>query len=256
MKNILLIITCACLCVQASAQAIGYQGKTFVVSGGLSIGSNISAVTGLSLNYTDDMVPETQDFPIKLKPFPQLQIEYVVVDNASIILRWQPLSLDVNAALYDENELRKSTAVFSSKGNIFSIGAKGYFTDTPAPLSNYFSLMAFVYTSNLSVSTHPTFADDYPMPDVVLNESFQSNPCLGITLGFGMQDIFYDRLCVDYGIELSYILANPESSFSYTSVDGNGYHFDEGRYPSTFTTYNARTFMMATPMIHVGYLLF
>lgn len=251
MKSICTIAIAVLLSTGAWAQPIGYQGKTFIISAGLGLGSNLPYYSGY-VPFTDDSTPPGEDIGIVVKPIPHVQIEYTIFDATSILVRWQSMPLEVNANLYAEDETFYTLTRISAKGNMFGLGYKSYFTQTPAPLSNYFSIMAFMYPSQIEITEHPDYAGINPFPTSLQNTTFDKVTNYGLSLGFGIQDIFFDKLTVDYAIELAYIFKNfDESTHTFDDLHYEGYNN-----PNAFTYENARTLLFASPMIHVGYLLF
>lgn len=252
MKLICTIAIAVLLSTSAWAQPIGYQGKTFIVSAGLGLGSNLPYYSGFA-SYTDDTAPIGADVGLVLKPIPQVQLEYAVFDEISILLRWQSLPMQVNANLYTEDGDVYTLTQITATGNAFGLGYKSYYTETTAPLSNYFSIMGFVLNSQVEVTEHPDYKGPNAFPEALQNESFEKVSNFGITLGLGLQDIFYDKLTVDYAIELTYLFKSIADEATYSVGD---YHFDGNVKPNAFTNQNARTLLFASPMLHVGYLLF
>lgn len=235
------------------AQPIGYQGKTMMLSLGYAPGSNTTAIFNESAEFINDATPDGGTIPFELIHVPRIQFEAVVFDQSSFFIRFNPYNIDVNAEWFDGIQSEYKLASISSKGAMFHIGYKHYYTPTPAPLGVYWGLMLSRYNFKTTLENHPD--EDQALPTEMLSYSLQPSGAFGVGAMAGLQSIFKDCITLDLSIELGYLLNNPEESMTFDpEAFGTDFYFTNPVYPQTMVMTNARTFFLATPAISVGYL--
>lgn len=252
MRTLLILATLCILRSTSFAQPVGYLGKQCILSGGLGIGSNVLANFAPDY-YIDDLVAEGDEPSFAIKPFFHVQAEVVVLDHFSLFARWQPVHFRVNAGIYEDIYTPYGLSLVTAKGGMTGVGWRWYFTETPAPLTNYFTFSLLYLNYDITVEEH---SENFGVvPEDLLTREHPGGPNYGISAGFGFQNIYYDKLCLDFCMELNYIFQNAAQGFSFPTDDSD-YSFNELSEPSELVRRNMNVFIVAQPALHVGYLLF
>ncbi len=257
MKNRILYLLIPFLFVtQLQAQSVGYQGKKFMVELGYSPLSNL-ATKYFDIPLTDDYYINdgVENDPLLFKHIIKLNVEYIIFNSGSIVLRYNPFNYtsNINYLAVEDDVIDLVGA--ESKGNMFSFGYKTYTTATPAPLGSYFGFYITNYSFNTQLVKSEFSRNN--IPDDLANYKWDKSSTLGFSVSYGAKTIFWDKVTMDISLEAGYFLDNEHTNSSFNNeLLGGEYEILSSSYPQGNTIKNTRTFFFAVPTVSFGYLAF
>lgn len=260
MKTLRILFLLLLVPVISFSQAVGYQGKKFIVELGYIPASNLSAIL-LDYNFADSYYsndienPGARD-PLVFKHLPKVEIEYVVARYSSIFFRYNPFKNISNIEYYDQNTgLTEDYIGAQSKGSMISLGYRKYTNGNIAPLGGYWGLYGTSYSFENSF-TDSKFAD-HPAPESFLEYPAEKNRLLGLFGQIGVKNIFWDKVVLDVQIDAGYFFGKEEVYFEEEYGDAfSPYGLSTDADLMYYTIINTRAFFFLTPSINIGYLVF
>ncbi|MFI5172778.1 MAG: hypothetical protein ACHQFW_10325 [Chitinophagales bacterium] len=242
-------------------QAVGYQGKKFMVEIGYSPASNLAARYTNYMLEDDYYGPEDpflskEKDPILFKHIPKLNIEYVIFNSGSIVLRYNPFAITSNVFYFDSFTNERDLVGVRSHGHMFSIGYKSYTSATAAPLGGYFGVYGTIYSFNTEF-TDSKYGVNL-MPGEFGNFVFEKTSLPGLSVSYGVKNIFWDKMTLDISLEAGYFFKDVGEYILAEELDlGDQYYLqNEFVNPIYNSVYNTRAFFFAVPTVSIGYLAF
>lgn len=251
-KLYITICVLICTCQMLQAQAVGYQGKKFMIEAGFSPASNL-LLRYLDYNMINDGIPEGEIAPMEFKIIPRIGFETVVFNSGSFFVRVNPFNYSSTLSyfdnIYDETHLLQ----LDTKGFMFSLGYKSYNTPTPAPLGTYWGFNLTRYNFNSSFEKSPD--DQQAIPDLIANKLISESGSWGIFVSYGSKFIYWDKMTLDISLEGGYFFDTPEGKDPYPEDSfGEDFTYNPEYYPQTVNLINTRAFFFVMPTLQVGYL--
>lgn len=237
------------------AQAIGYQGKKFMIEAGYSPASNLTA-RYFKFRLDDDYY-ESNDSndPLIFKHIPKIGIEYVIFNSGSLVLRFNPWKYTTNFAYNDNVEDKIDYIGLQEKGSMVTLGYKSYITVTPAPLGSYFGVFATLY--NYNTSYVESKYGSAPPPDEFTSTAKEAGSSLGLSLVLGAKNIYWDKMTLDFCLEGGIFLKGSiEQSGLPADTFGERYNLTTDINPQYSSLSNTGAFFFVVPTLSVGWLLF
>ncbi len=257
MKKLLLIIFIVFnTIISADAQAIGYQGKKFMIEVGYSPASNLSA-RYFSYRLNDDYytnIDSAKD-PLIFKHIPKIGIEYVIFNSGSIVIRYNPWKYTSNMEYFDNDALSYGYVGNQIKGGMLTLGYKSYITATPAPLGSYFGVFATLF--NFKTTFVDSEFDENLTPQEFADFGVESGSSVGVFAVLGSKNILWDQVTLDFCLEGGVFLKNGVDQSPLISGEfGERYSLTSGSSPQYNSLSNTGTFFFVVPTISVGWLVF
>lgn len=262
MKKTWLLISIVLLSLSIYGQAVGYQGKRFIIQAGYIPANNMAAIL-FQTNLEDDHYTSYEQMstgvfenPLIFVHLPKVEAEYVVSRYGSVFLRYNPFKFTTNIEYLDDNSFEPIDLVgIETKGNMFSFGYRNYLSGNIAPLGSHFAyyLTYFKYNSAYGESK---FAED-PAPEVFLEYPSFENSMVGLFGCYGVKNIFWDKLVLDFQIDGGWFFKKRDK-FEYAEYEGefSPYYIESSREPDYYGAFNTKPFFYITPSINIGYLAF
>ncbi|MEZ5014664.1 MAG: hypothetical protein R2794_10275 [Chitinophagales bacterium] len=256
-KKFIFIILLIILPYVVQSQAVGYQGKKCIASLGYMPLNNLSG-TFLGIDWTNYEITEDQTFALApyqlvIRHTPYISLEYVLGRELSIWFRYNPFSTSTNAYWYNTGLDSIGLVQANTSGNMFSLGLRKYMRSTAAPLSAYLNFYVTMYPTHSDLSASPDSPIDAPKE--LLDHSFTDQPLFGLSVAYGYQNIFWDKVTLDLSIALGYIFGDAINYAENDGLVGDNIYLVPGS-PLAANFANIQSLFFATPSIGIGYLLF
>ncbi len=238
-----------------SAQAVGYQGKKFMLEIGYSPLTTLSAKY-FKYSFDDEYYTDSLEQEVLLfKHVPKIGIEYVIFNSGSVVLRYNPWKLTTTQSYYDNVNDEVHLMGAESKGSMITFGYKSYITATPAPLGSYYGIYVTDYIFNIAY-TDSEF-DKTPVPDEFKNFELAKESAIGLFGVLGFKNILWDQFTLDVSLEGGLFFQNTVDPITYTG-DEFGPQYSPLSYesPHRANIINTNVFFLVSPTISVGWLAF
>ncbi|HMU68366.1 MAG TPA: hypothetical protein PK511_04995 [Chitinophagales bacterium] len=253
MKKLCIAILLTAGCYQLGlSQAVGYQGKKFIVEAGFSPATNL-LLRYLDYSMVNDAIPEGERAPTEFKIIPRVSFEAVIFNSGSFFVRANPYNYSSTLSYLDKNYDEVHLMQLDTKGFMFSIGYKSYNTPTPAPLGSYWGFNVTRYNFNSSYENSPD--DSQGLPNEISDYLIAESGCWGLFVSYGAKNIFWDKMTLDISLEGGYFFNNPEVGLTMDdNAFGNDFEPIHLEYPQSINLTNTRAFFFIMPTIQLGYL--
>jgi len=254
-KLLLVIIVVVSLTLSVNAQAIGYQGKKFMIEVGYSPASNLSSRYFNSRLSDDYFNNDSLSDPLIFKHIPKIGIEYVIFNSGSLVIRYNPWKYTSNMEYVNNLGSEIGYVGNQIKGGMLTLGYKSYITATPAPLGTYFGFFATLF--NFKTTFVDSEYDENPTPTEFIEFGTESGSSVGVFAVLGTKNILWDQVTLDFCLEGGVFLKGSVNESALNAGEfGNGYSLTSSSSPQYTSLSNTGTFFFVVPTISVGWLIF
>lgn len=236
-------------------QAVGYQGKKFMVELGYSPVTTLSA-RYFDYSFDDAYYTDEKDGEVILfKHVPKISIEYVIFNSGSLILRYNPWRLTTNVEYLVAATEEVHLVGAQSKGNMISIGYKSYITATPAPLGSYYGI--FITNYGFDMSYVDSEFDNVAAPKEITEFDLDKQSAIGLFGLLGFKNILWDKYTLDVSLEGGLFLSNTVENQTFTGGEfSDAYTMLDFESPHQSNIINTNCFFLVVPTISFGLLAF
>lgn len=266
MKNLIIFNILFLISFQLFSQAVGYQGKKFMIEFGYSPSNNLTSKS-LGFLLADDYYnsydahgyyteyPLDEKDPLVFNHNFKLSMEYVIFKRGSLFVSANPVNITSNF-YYRDNLAYDSFEPIAlvagkSKGYMLNAGFKAFLSATPAPLGPYAGVILSYYSFTTEL-TESEFSNE-PIPEEIIGYTTDKYGTTGGFVILGSKSIFWDKMTFDFMLQAGIYASTFADVYEYNFPDSQySFEFD----PNDYTLRNTTIFFTVSPTLSIGYLLF